>query len=175
MKFELKHTFDAPVDQVIDAMTDPAFPDFMKSHMKLMSDIKPVERKEDGGRLSWKLRCVPVPMIKKVGPKEVPPEALAFVQESTIDRAAKRISFKNVAEHPKVVKHLENSGAFTFRDVGGRTERVISGELKVTNLPFLLKPLAGIAERLIYSNAEDLLNEEAKVFGEFLKTRKPAA
>jgi len=46
----------------------------------------------------------------------------------------------------------------------------------VTNLPFLLKPLGGIAERIIYSNAEDLLNEEAKVFGEFLKTRgAPAA
>jgi carbon monoxide dehydrogenase subunit G len=175
MKFELKHTFDAPVDQVMEAMTDPAFPEFMKSHMKLMSDIKPVERKENGGQLSWKLRCVPVPMIKKVGPKEVPPEALAFVQESTIDRAAKRISFKNVAEHEKVKKHLENSGSFTFRDVGGRTERVISGELKVTNLPFLLKPLAAVAERIIYSNAEDLLNEEAKVFGEFLKTRKPTA
>jgi hypothetical protein len=174
MRFELKHTFDAPVDQVMEAMTDPAFPEFMKSHMKLMSDIKPVERKEDGGRLSWKLRCVPVPMIKKVGPKEVPPEALAFVQESTVDRAAKRIDFRNVAEHPKVLKHLESTGAFTFRDVGGRTERILAGELKVTNLPFLLKPLAVIAERLIYSNAEDLLNEQAQVFGEFLKSRKPA-
>jgi hypothetical protein len=172
MKFELKHTFESPIDSVIDAMIDPAFPDFMKAHMKLMSDIKPVERKEEGGRLSWKLRCVPVPMIKKVGPKDVPPEALAFVQESTIDRAAKRIDFKNIAEHPKVNKHLENSGAFTFRDLGGRTERTISGELKVVGLPFLLKPLAAVAERLIYSNAEDLLNEEAKVFGEFLKTRK---
>jgi hypothetical protein len=172
MKFELKHTFDASVDAVMDAMTDPAFPDFMKSHMKLMSDIKPVDRKETGGRLSWKLRCVPVPMIKKVGPKEVPPEALAFVQESTIDRAAKRIDFKNIAEHPKVNKHLENSGSFSFRDLGGRTERTIAGELKVVGLPFLLKPLAPIAERLIYSNAENLLNEEAQVFGEFLKTRK---
>ena len=60
---------------------------------------------------------------------------------------------------------------FWVRDLGGRTERTISGELKVTNLPFLLKPLGGIAERIIYSNAENLLNEEAKVFGEFLKTR----
>lgn len=175
MKFELKHTFDAPVDAVIDAMTDPAFPDFMKQHMKLMSDIKPVDRKEEGGRLSWRLRCVPVPMIKKVGPKEVPPEALAFVQESTIDRAQKRISFKNVAEHPQVKKHLENSGSFSFRDLGGKTERTIAGELKVTNLPFLLKPLGPIAERLIYSNAENLLQEEARVFGEFLKQRKPSA
>jgi hypothetical protein len=174
MKFELKHTFDFPVDAVIDGMADPAFPEFMKSHMKLMSDIKPVDRKEQNGRLEWRLRCVPVPMIKKVGPKEVPPEALAFIQESSLDRAARRGSFRNVAEHPKVLKHLESTGSFTFRDLGGRTERILSGELKVTNLPFLLRPLGGIAEHLIYSNAEKLLNEEAQVFGEFLKQRKPA-
>ena len=65
MRFELKHSFDAPVDAVMDAMIDPAFPDFMKQHMKLMTDIKPVDRKEEPGRLSWKLRCVPV---LKIGP-----------------------------------------------------------------------------------------------------------
>ncbi len=178
MKFELKHTFDAPVDAVIDAMVDPAFPDYMKAHMKLMSDIKPLDRQEANGRLDWKWRCVPVPMIKSVGPKEVPPEALAFVLQSSLDRSAKRITFKNLAEHPKVAKHLENGGTITFRDVGGKTERTISGELKVTNLPFLLRPLGGIAERLIYSNAEKLLNEQAQMFDKFLKERnapKPAA
>jgi hypothetical protein len=174
MRFELKHTFDAPVDAVIEAMTDPAFPEFMKANMKSMTDIKSLDRKDEAGRLSWRLRCVPVPMIKRVGPKEVPPEALAFIQESSLDRAAKKLSFKNIGEHPKVKKHLENSGSFTFRDLGGRTERTISGELKVTNLSFLLKPLAMIAEQLIYSNAQSLLNEEARVFSEFLKTRKPA-
>lgn len=174
MHFDLKHTFDAPVDAVLDGLCDPAFPEYMKANMKMMSDIKTVDRKEDGGRLSWRLRCVPIPLIKKVGPKEVPPEALAFVQESTLDRAGKRVTFKNVAEHPKIVKHLENGGTMTFRDLGGRTERTMSGELKVVGLPFLLKPLAVIAEQLIYSNAQQLLNEEAKVFTEFLKQRKPA-
>jgi len=175
MRFELKHTFDAPVDAVMDAMADPAFPAFMKANMKMMTDIKPVDRKEVAGRLDWRIRCVPEPIIKKVGPKEVPPEALAFVQESSLDRAGKRLTFKNVAEHPKVLKHLENSGTFTFRDLGGRTERTISGELKVVGLSFLLKPLAMIAEQLIYSNAEKLLQEEARVFGEFLKQRTPTA
>lgn len=171
MHFELKHTFDAPVAAVIEAMTNPKFPEFMKQNMKMMTDIKPVDRKEEPGRLEWRLRCVPVPMIKRVGPKEVPPEALAFIQESKLDRTSQRLSFKNVAEHPKVNKHLESSGTFTFREVGGKTERTISGELKVTNLPFLLRPLAGIAEKLIYSNAQDLLNEEARVFADFLKQR----
>jgi hypothetical protein len=174
MKFELKHTFDAPIDAVIDAMTDPGFPEFMKQHMTLMTDIKPVDRKESEGRLQWRLRCVPVPMIKKVGPKEIPAEALAFIQESSLDRAARRLSFRNIAEHPRVNKHLENEGSFTFRESGGRTERTISGELRVTNLPFLLRPLGAIAERIIYTNAEDLLNEEARVFGQFLQQRKPA-
>ncbi len=172
MHFELKHTFDAPVDAVIDAMTDPDFPAFMKQHMKSMTDIKPLDRKEEAGQLEWRLRCVPVPMIKKVGPKEIPPEALAFIQESKLDRASKRLSFKNIGEHPKVKAHLENSGTFTFRDLGGRTERTIAGELKVTNLSFLLRPLGVIAERIIYSNAQDLLNEEARVFTEFLKQRQ---
>src|SRR5262249_109518 len=174
MHFELKHTFDASLDEVIEGMTDPAFPDYMKQHMKLMTDIKPVDRKEEGGKLNWRLRCVPVPMIKKVGPKEIPPESLAFIQESQLDRAAKRLSFKNVAEHPPVLKHLENSGAMTFRDLGGRTERTTTGELKVTNLPFLLRPLGILAEKIIYSNAQDLLNEQANVFTEFLKHRKSA-
>jgi hypothetical protein len=171
MHFELKHTFEASVEDVIAAMTDPDFPAFMKQHMKMMSDIKPIDRKELNGRLEWRLRCVPVPLIKKVGPKEVPPEALAFIQESSLDRAAKQLTFKNIGEHPRVHKHLESSGTFTFKTVDGRTERTIKGELKVTNLPFLLKPLALIAEQLIYSNAQNLLNEEAKVFGDFLKNR----
>jgi hypothetical protein len=174
MKFELKHTFDASVDAVIDALTDPEFPQFLKQRVTLMSDIKPVDRKEVAGRLDWRWRCVPVPMIKKVGPKEVPAEALAFIQESSLDRASRRLSFQNVAEHPKVKAHLESAGLMTFRDLGGRTERILSGELKVTNLPFLLKPLGPVAERIIYSNAEDLLNEEAKVFGQFLQQRKAA-
>jgi hypothetical protein len=174
MRFELKHTFDAPVDAVIEGMADPKFPDFMKANMKSISDMKPVDRREDPARLEWKIRVVPVPIIKKVGPKEVPPEALAFVQESTLDRAGKRLTFKNVADHPRVKKHLENGGTFSFRDVGGRTERTISGELKVVNLPFLLKPLAVIAEQIIYSEAQKLLNEEAQVFSQFLKSREKA-
>lgn len=172
MNFELKHSFDAPVDQVIAAMCDPAFPAFMKANMKSMEDIEPLDRKDSDTTLEWRMRCKPVPMIKKVGPKEIPPSLFPFIQESKVDKAGKTISFRNVGEHAKVKQHLQSSGTFRFREVGGRTERVISGELKVVGLPFLLKPLALIAEQLIYSNAEKLLQEEAAVFGKFLADRK---
>lgn len=176
MHFELKHTFDAPVAELLEAMFDPALADYLKSHMKLIKDVRPIERSETGGIIKRKVRYVPTPMIKSVGPKEVPPEALAFIEESTFDRAAKRVTFKNIADHEKVRKHLDNGGTITFRDLGsGKSERTISGELKIINLPFLLKWLAPIAERVIYPNAQSLLNEEAQVFNEFIKQRaKPA-
>ena len=176
MKFELKHTFDAPVDAVMDAMSDPAFPDFMKSHMKLMSDIKPIDRKEEGGRLvvAAALRAGADDQEGRARRKCRPRRWRSCRSRRSIAPPSASTS-RTWPSIRKVLKHLENSGSFSFRDVGGRTERTITGELKVTNLPFLLKPLGGIAERIIYSNAEDLLNEEAKVFGEFLKTRKPAA
>ena len=50
----------------------------------------------------------------------------------------------------------------------------MSGELKIVGLPFLLRPLAGIAEGIIYSNAQKLLEEEAEAFRQFLKERQAA-
>ena len=175
MHFEMKHVFDAPVDQVLDAMFAPELPEYLKAHMKSIREIKPLERKDDGATVTRRVRYVPTPIISSVGPKKIPPEALAFVEESTFDRKAKQITFKNVAEHDRVRKHLENGGTFTFKDLGGgKTERIAAGELKVGNLSFFLRPLGLIAEQIIYSNAQKLLNEEAKVFAEFLKQRTAA-
>lgn len=176
MQFELKHVFDGSVDQVIDAMFDPALADYLKTHMKQLQDLKTLERVDEAEQVRRRVRYVPVPLISSVGPKKVPPEALAWVEESTFDRRSREIRFKNVGEHHKVRKHLENGGTLRFRELGpGRTERVISGELKVANLPLLLRPLAPIAEQIIYSNAQKLLNEEARVFNDFVKQRASAA
>jgi hypothetical protein len=172
MHFELKHVFDAPVEQVLEAMFDPALAEFLKANMKSIRDVKPMERVEEGNVVRRKVRYVPTPIISSVGPKKIPPEALAFIEESTFDKAARRMQFKNIGEHAKVRKHLENGGTLTFREIAdGKTERVCAGELKVTNLPFLLRPLGMLAEQIIYSNAQKLLNEEASVLNQFIKQR----
>lgn len=174
LRFKLQHSFAAPVAQVLDALVDPEFPSYMKQHMKSMTNIESLDRQEAGSKLKWRLRCTPEPIIKRIGPKEVPPELLTFVQESTLERDQSTIEFRNIAEHPRVLKHLTSVGTFYFRSVGEGTERTISGELTVGGLPFLLRPLAAIAEQIIYSQAQNLLNEEAQVFAQFLKQRKPA-
>jgi hypothetical protein len=63
----------------------------------------------------------------------------------------------------------------TFRDVGGECERVTRGELEITNLPFLLRPLGAIAERIIHSEAHKLLDQEAAVLQKFLESQATSA
>jgi len=70
-----------------------------------------------------------------------------------------------------VARHLSNRGTMSFRDVGGECERVTRGDLDVTNLPFLLRPLGAIAERIIHGEAHKLLDQEAKVLQQFLDSQ----
>jgi hypothetical protein len=170
MKFELKHTFDAPLDAVVAAMFDPALFEHLKQNMKsTMVDIQPIERKEDDGAVRRRTRYVPVPLIRRVGPKEVPPGAMAFIEDSTFDKRQRRLSFENIPDMGTLRKLLVNKGTITFRDLGSRTERTVAGELNVK--VFLL---GKIAERLIYGEAEKILNDEARALSSFLATRKAA-
>ncbi|GAC1353207.1 MAG: hypothetical protein NVS3B20_08720 [Polyangiales bacterium] len=168
MKFSLVHTFTALPNVVADAMLDPEMPAFLLANHGIMEEVAPQERVEEGDVVRRKVRYRPRPIIKKVGPKEVPPEMLAFIEESSFDKKAMRGEFVNNATRPGVRKHLVNKGTMTLREVGGKTERTIEGTLEVIGLPFLLRPLAALAERIIYSEAQKLLDNEARCVEEFI-------
>ena len=167
MKFELKHTFDAPIDAVVAAMFDPKLFDHLKSNMKTIQGIDPIERNEDDGIIRRRTRYTPVPLIKKIGPKTVPPGAMAFVEDSKFDKRAKRLDFENIPDMNTLRRLLVNKGSISFRELpGGKTERTVSGELAVK--VFLL---GKIAEKIIYGEAEKILNEEASALASFIKAR----
>ncbi len=168
MHFQFTHRFRAPVDKVQKAMLDEAFPAFLLQHHPKMMEAVVQSREDKGNIVTRKVRYRPKPIIESVGPKKIPPEYLAFVEESTFDLERKRLDFRNVPTVGGVARHLSNRGTMVFRDVGGECERVTSGELDVTNLPFLLRPLGAIAERIIHSEAHKLLDQEAKVLEQFL-------
>src|SRR5690349_8848295 len=108
MKFDLTHTFEAPVDAVIAAMFDPALFDHLKTNMTTIRAIEPLDRNEDATSVRRRTRFIPEPLIKKIGPKEVPAGAMAWVEESRFDKAHKRIEFENIADQPQVRKLLVN-------------------------------------------------------------------
>ncbi len=171
MHFEFKHRFRAPVDKVERAMLDDGFPAFLLQHHPKMMEAQVLSREDKGSIVTRKVRYRPKPIIESVGPKKIPPEYLAFVEESTFDLEKHRFEFKNVPTVGGVARHLSNRGAMAFRDVGGECERTTSGELDITNLPFLLRPLGAIAERIIYGEAHKLLDQEAAVLQKFLESK----
>jgi hypothetical protein len=171
MRFEIRHEFDHPREKVEGAMLHADFPKFLLEKHGVLLEVEPKERTENDREIKRKVRYRPKPVIGSIGPKKVPPEWFAFIEESTYDRAAHRLTFSNVPTTGKIRNMLINRGTITLRELGpGRTERIVEGELKL-DLPFLLKPLAMIGERVIHSEAIKLLDAEARVTREWLSTR----
>ncbi len=167
MKFRFEHEFDVDVERLEEAMFSEELPAFLKEHMPSLKDMEVLERREEGERLMRKVRYEPVPLIEKVGPKRVPPEAMIWVEESSYDRKRKVLDFKNVPTHPKVRGLMKNYGTVELQSAGpGKSRRTMQGELKVS-VPILGR----VAEKIIFKTAGKVIEEEAKALEQFLASR----
>lgn len=167
MKFEYKHTFEVDVDTLIASMFHPELPPVLLAQMTTVKTIEVLERRETDETLVRRVRYVPVPSIKKIGPKTITPESMQWVEESSLDKARRVMTFDNVPTHPKVREKMTNHGTVEFRSLGpARSERIMSGELKI-KFPILGR----IAEGIIAKNAEKILDEEAKVLAAWMRSR----
>jgi hypothetical protein len=167
MRFETRQRISGTVAEVEKAILDERYVDFLLKHHPILLEAKLLERSDDGGTVKRKVRYLPKPVIRSVGPKEVPPEWFAFVESSTYDKAKKELTFQNVPTSEKISKMLVNTGVLRLRDAGGQTERVMDGEINL-KLPFLLKPLAMIGEKIIQGEGLKILDAEVPVLNQFI-------
>jgi hypothetical protein len=167
MRFEARHRFSGTVDEVEKALFDDRYTDFLLKHHGVLLEANVLEKNDDGSKIRRKVRYRPKPVIQSVGPKTVPPEWFAFIEESTYDRAKKELSFKNTATSKSISNMLVNTGVLRFRDAGGQCERTMDGEISL-KLPFLLKPLAIIGEAIIQREGLKILDAEVPVMNRFL-------
>ncbi len=167
MRFEVRQRINGTVEEVEKAILDERYLDFLLKHHGVLLEVQLLERKDDGDVVRRKVRYRPKPVIKSVGPKEVPPEWFAFVETSTYDKRRKELQFRNVPTSNKIADMLLNTGTLRLRDSGGQTERTMEGEIAL-KLPFLLKPLAVIGERLIHSEGLKILDNELPVLNRFI-------
>ena len=127
-----------------------------------------VEMKDEGDRIRRKMRYRPKPVIKSVGPKNIPPEWFAFIEESTWDKKKRELTFRNVPTSNSISSMLVNTGVLKLRDAGGgQTERQMSGEINI-KVPFLLKPLGMVAEKIIQAEGVKLLDADHPVLQRFV-------
>ncbi len=168
MRFETRAFLDGTVDEVERAMLDPRYLDYLLHHHDVLLEVKLLDRKDEGSVVRRRVRYRPKPVIASVGPKPVPPEWFAFVEESTYDRSRRELRFTNVPTTTKVSRLLTNSGTLTLRAAGARCERALEGEIKLS-LPFFLKPLAMVGERLIQGEGLKILDAEVPVLNGFIR------
>jgi len=164
MKFKFEHKFDVSVEHLEEAMFHQDLPAFLVDQMPSLKEMEVLEREDGEAVTKRKVRYVPVPLIKKVGPKKVPPEAMIWVEHSKYDKGARKMTFDNVPTHPKVANLMTNEGTIEIRSLGDeKSERVMSGELKVK------VPLLGrVAEKIIFKTAGKVIEEEAEALKKFL-------
>lgn len=168
MKFEVIQQVPASADEIEAALLHPQYPEFLLKNHGVLLEVQPLEVKDEGDRVKRRIRYRPKPVIKSVGPKDIPPEWFAFVEESTYDKKRKELTFKNVPTSNSISSMLVNTGTLKLRDLGnGRTERRMEGDIHI-KVPFFLKPLALIAEKLIQSEGVKLVEGELPVLTRFV-------
>ena len=167
MRFEARQRFQGTVDEVERSLLDERYFDFLLKNHGVLLEVQALEIKEEGDKVRRKVRYRPKPVIASIGPKRVPPEWFAFVENSTYDKKKKELTFTNVPTSHTISKMLVNTGTLRLRDVGGATERTMDGEISL-KLPFLMKPLAVIGEKVIQSEGLKILDGEAPVLNRFI-------
>jgi len=168
MRFEAKHRIEGTPTEVEQTFFDERYLDYLLKHHGTLLEVQLLEKKEEGDVLRRRVRYRPKPVIASVGPKAVPPEWFAFVETSTYDKRKRELSFSNVPTTGKISKLLMNQGVLRIREAqGGQSERWMEGEIRL-NLPFLLKPLAIIGERLIHAEGLKILEGELPVLNRFI-------
>ena len=168
MRFETRAFLDGTVDEVERAMLDPRYLDYLLQHHRVLLEVQLLDRTEEGALVRRRVRYRPKPVIASVGPKPVPPEWFAFVEESTYDRSRHELRFSNVPTSEKISRMLVNTGTLRLLPSGRGCERTLEGEIRLA-LPFLLKPLALIGERIIHAEGVKILEAEAPVLNRFLR------
>lgn len=168
MRFEATQRINGTVEEVERALLDERYPAFLLAHHGVLLEVHPLKQVDEGDKVQRQVRYRPKPVIPSIGPKQVPPEWFAFVETSTYNRKNHSLTFQNVPTSQAISKMLVNTGTLSLKDLGGgQTERTMSGEISL-KLPFFLKPLAMIGERIIQAEGLKILDAELPVLNRFI-------
>jgi hypothetical protein len=175
MYFEVEHVFEAPIETVEAAMFHPEYPEFLLAHHDVLSDIKPESVEDDGAHVRRRIHYAPLPAFEQLGPKKVPAHWFEFIEESVWDKQEHKLVFSHSPIARQVRERLTTRGEIVLEEVSpGRTRRRTRTEIKVHNLPFMLKPFSPVAEQLLGREARRMLDAEARVLDQWLRNQAEA-
>ncbi len=164
MKFEIKHQFDVGVEELERVMFHEDLLPLVTERVELILEVNQLEGRRTGDRLERKVRYLPYPMIRKIGPTTVEPEWMEWVEESSYDFTSHSGRFANIPARGRIAKLMDNTGTLRLVPMGpNRVERVVSGDLKIK-----VFMVGKIAEKIIHGHAKKLLDQEAAALASIL-------
>lgn len=160
MRFRIEQRLASPPDAVQAALLDPAFLARLAELPKLGSPVVLERRGTDPATL--RVRYAFVGEVGSAVRRVVDPDRLSWVEESTVDVAARRTTFRIVPDHYAAL--LSARGTITVSPAAdGGSVRVAEGELAV-RVPLV----GGKVERAIVSGMEEHAAAEAAVLDEWI-------
>ena len=167
MKYRFEHEFPCDRETLIRTMFEKGVGEKLLPLMQGMIEAETLSWEERGGRITRRVRYLPVPSIKSVGPKKVEPRYMEWIEESELDRTKGVATYRNIPKIQQIADLLKNHGEIEFVQVSPtRCKRVLSGELKVA--VFLL---GAVAERIIHGEAKTLVDREADALKKLIASR----
>ena len=164
MRFTIEQRFAGSLERVESALVDPAYLERLSTLPKLGRPTL-VHRVEADGLVHQWIKYAFVGDLNAAVRRVVDPARLTWVEESTLDRATHRTTWRIVPDHYRNL--LRASGTFQLDDEPGttdRTRRTTEAELKVT-VPLV----AGKVEQAIVSGLREHAELEQQVLDDWLR------
>ena len=80
MKYRFENEFSCSGEEVLRAMFEEGISELLLPDMDHVIEAETLEWKEDKGVITRKVRYLPVPVIKSVGPKKVNPKWMEWIE-----------------------------------------------------------------------------------------------
>lgn len=128
MRFQLQQRISAPVDDVVAAFVDPGF---YESLAELPNLARPelLSREEKGSIVRMRVRYRFTGHLSSAVKAAIDPSRLTWVEEADHDMAARRVSFRMIADH--YADRFKSSGAYQFAPAGEATNRNCTGDVTI--------------------------------------------
>ena len=96
MKYRFEHEFPCDRDTLMSAMFEKGVVEVLKPRMSRVQEAETLSWSESAGRITRKVRYLPVPKIHSVGPKKVEPRWMEWIEESSLDVKSGRAHYSNI-------------------------------------------------------------------------------
>lgn len=157
MRFRVEQAFEAPVDAVARAFTEPGFYALLGQLPKL-GQPEVLEHRHEGDRVEMAVRYRFTGHVSGAVRKVIDPDRLTWVEHSIHDLERREVELRMVPDH--YANRLRFSGRYAFSPDGSDgTRRVAEGDVAVTGVPFL----GSAVERALVSGIEGHLADEVAI------------